>query len=119
MKVLPIAMHSVITVSVETIFTMKTTSEQRANIIFLHQEGISMREIAKRVKCTRNGVSDVIKRFRETGSTDDKLRSGRPRKSTHRETTESQAQSSPESGETLMPLKYTHRLLEDDSLRQV
>ena len=72
MKALPIAMHSVIRVSVETIFTMKMTSEQRANIIFLHQEGISMREIAKRV----NGVSGVMKRFRETGSTYDKLRSG-------------------------------------------
>ena len=47
MEVLPIAMHSVIGVSVETIFTIKTTSEQRANILFLHQEEISMREIAK------------------------------------------------------------------------
>ena len=35
------------------------------------------------------------------------------------QTAETQAQSSPESGETLMPLKYTQRLLEDDSLRQV
>ena len=61
MTVLPIAMRSVITVSVETIFTMKTTSEQRASIIFLHQEGISMCEIAKRVKCSKNGVSGVIK----------------------------------------------------------
>ena len=76
MKALPIAMHSVIRVFVETIFTMKMTSEQRANIIFLHQEGISMRGIAQRVKCSRNGVSGVIKRFRETGSTYDKLRSG-------------------------------------------
>ena len=53
MTVLPIATHSLITVSVETIFTMKTTSEQRASIIFLHQEGISMRKIAKRVKCPK------------------------------------------------------------------
>ena len=130
MEVLPIAMHSVIGVSVETIFTIKTTSEQRANILFLHQEEISMREIAKRVKCLRNGVSGVIKRFRETGSTDDKLRSGRLRKKALVEridpwcgylyyTVESQALSSPKSGEILMPLKYTHRRLEDDSLRQV
>ena len=64
---------------------MKTTEAQRSNIIFLHQEGISMREIAKRVGCSRKGVSGVIQRFQETGNTNDKPRSGRPRKSSSRE----------------------------------
>lgn len=44
-----------------------------------------MREIAKRVGCSRNGVSGVIQRYNETGSMKDKPRSGRPRKSTPRE----------------------------------
>uniref|UniRef100_A0A8C6XBH6 Tc1-like transposase DDE domain-containing protein n=1 Tax=Naja naja TaxID=35670 RepID=A0A8C6XBH6_NAJNA len=59
-----------------------TSTEQQHHIIVLHEEGYSCTEIAKRVKCHSTTVSRVVEKYQITGSVDDRLRSGRPRKST-------------------------------------
>jgi transposase len=61
------------------------STSQRNIIIFLHGEGKSVRDIAKKVKCSRNAVHTTIKRQRETGSTEERKKSGRRRVSTQRD----------------------------------
>uniref|UniRef100_A0A8C6XLX5 Tc1-like transposase DDE domain-containing protein n=1 Tax=Naja naja TaxID=35670 RepID=A0A8C6XLX5_NAJNA len=56
------------------------STEQQHRIILLHEEGYSCTEIAKRMKCHRTTVSRVVEKYQITGSVDDGLCSGRPRK---------------------------------------
>ena len=51
-------------------------SSQRITIKVLHGEGYSTTAIASKVKCSQGAVSA---RLKETGSTDDNKRSGRPK----------------------------------------
>lgn len=51
----------------------------------LHEEGYSSPKIAKRVGCNQSTVIRIIKKLQETGSTADRHRTGRPKKTTQRQ----------------------------------
>lgn len=51
----------------------------------LLQAGTSAAAVSRRLGCHERTIHRLQARFRETGSTDDKARSGRPRKTTPRE----------------------------------
>ena len=53
--------------------------EQRVHIVLLG-EGVSERKIAERMKISKNGVHNTIKRFKETGQCCNLPRPGQPRK---------------------------------------
>ena len=55
------------------------TKEQRITTKVLHGEGYSTTAIASKVKCSQGAVSKTLARLKETGSTDDRKRSGRPK----------------------------------------
>src|SRR5215472_3422885 len=59
--------------------------ETRYKIIFFLEQGFSCTAIAKRVGCSHSAVIKIGKKYKETGSVQDKARSGRPRKSTSRQ----------------------------------
>ena len=61
------------------------TDHQRSGVIHLSGEGLSTREIASRLGVSHSSASRIIKKFRETGSTSDRRRSGRPRATTSRD----------------------------------
>lgn len=52
----------------------------REKIITLHDSGLSYREIGKQLNLNFSSVRYVIKKKKETGTTTNKLRTGRPRK---------------------------------------
>jgi len=58
---------------------------ERIKIAVLHQEGYSTVAIAKRIKHSHSSGSRTLRRLKETGSVDDKKRTGRPRTTTPRE----------------------------------
>ncbi|KAL7850445.1 hypothetical protein SRHO_G00197940 [Serrasalmus rhombeus] len=53
--------------------------EKRESIIKLRKEGQSLRKIAKTLQVSVNAVSKTIKRVEETGTHEDRARSGRPK----------------------------------------
>jgi len=55
------------------------TESQKGAILYGHQLGHSCRKIAETVGCGPSAVSACIRRYKTTGSTDTKPRSGRPR----------------------------------------
>ncbi|XP_058810201.1 uncharacterized protein LOC131675290 [Phymastichus coffea] len=59
--------------------------EKRGAVLALHNEGISYREIAKKLKISLKGVHSTIKRFEDTGNHHDRPRTGRPKVTTSRE----------------------------------
>ena len=61
------------------------TLEKRALIVAFRQVGLSIREIAKKIKVPRSTVFDTIKRFSETKSNIDRKRSGRSKITTNAE----------------------------------
>lgn len=61
------------------------SSEVRSAIVVLHNEGKSEREIASQLKLSKTCVHSTITRYRETGSFQDRPRSGRPRATTSSE----------------------------------
>ena len=60
------------------------TKEQRITIKVLHGEGYSTNAIASKVKCNQGAVSKTLARLKETGSTDNRKRSDRPKFSSSR-----------------------------------
>ena len=60
------------------------TSRKRAIIVALHDQGLSIREIASKGYGKKSGIAGVIKRYVTTGHTAPKKRSGRPRISSGR-----------------------------------
>ncbi|XP_065645558.1 uncharacterized protein LOC136076026 [Hydra vulgaris] len=60
---------------------MKVTKDHRVSIEHLFFSGCTGAEIAKRLKIPRRTVYNNCERLKETGSTQDKPRSGRPPKS--------------------------------------
>ena len=58
---------------------------ERAQIVILHKEGLSEREITKRISRSKTAVHQAIMRFKNFGSYKDKKRSGRSRKTTPRD----------------------------------
>ncbi|XP_053302250.1 uncharacterized protein LOC128461377 [Pleuronectes platessa] len=59
--------------------------ETRQTILVLRNEGCSMRAIAKKLKMSYNGVYYTLQRTAQTGSTQSRKRSGRPRCTTQQE----------------------------------
>uniref|UniRef100_A0A914EA38 Transposase n=1 Tax=Acrobeloides nanus TaxID=290746 RepID=A0A914EA38_9BILA len=57
------------------------SKKKREAIVALHAEGCTTKDIEKLLKVPIRTVQNVLKRYRETGSTDDRHRSGRPRTS--------------------------------------
>jgi len=53
--------------------------EKRAAVTALHNDGRSVRYIAKKLNIPRSTVSDAITRFQRTGYNKDKAHTGRPR----------------------------------------
>lgn len=65
--------------------TCQIPYELRIKIITLREEGYSIRQISKKLKFSVSGVAKTIHRYRDTGSYDDRPRSGAPRKTSQRE----------------------------------
>ena len=61
------------------------SSQTRQSILVLRNEGYSMREIAKTLKISYNGVYYSLQRTAQTGSNQNRKRSGRPRCTTKQE----------------------------------
>ena len=61
------------------------SSETRQSILVLRNEGYSLREIAKKLKISYNGVYYSLQRTAQTGSNQSRKRSGRPRCTTEQE----------------------------------
>lgn len=59
--------------------------ENRIRVVVLAEEGYSSRQIAMKVGVDHSTVLRIIKKFKETGETKDKARTGRPRKTTERD----------------------------------
>ena len=60
---------------------------QRAQIVLLHDEGYSERQISLRMSCSKAAVNIAMRKFEHGGQYSDKKRSGRPRKTTRRDIT--------------------------------
>ena len=58
----------------------KVSMHNRSKIITLYQEGYSERQIAVKAKASKTAVHSILKKIQETGSVEDKKRTGRPRK---------------------------------------
>ncbi|CAK9818710.1 Transposable element Tcb1 transposase [Anthophora quadrimaculata] len=58
----------------------KISVADRHRIIIYYQDGLSQREIARKCKFSRTAIQNIIKKFNETGSVEDKKRCGRPKK---------------------------------------
>lgn len=61
------------------------SAEQRLRIKFLSEQGMSQVKIAREVKCSRCAVQYTLKRFKETGSHQNRFKSGRKHLITPRE----------------------------------
>ena len=60
------------------------TEIQRAQIVILHEEGVSERQIAARLNVSKTGVHQAITKYVSEGIFCDTKRSGRPRKTSIR-----------------------------------
>lgn len=58
---------------------------ERAKIVTLHEEGYSERQISKRLAHSKTAVHEAIKKFQNYGMYSDKVRTGRPRKTSKRD----------------------------------
>ena len=56
---------------------------ERQKVILLHEEGYSQRHISSKTGYSKTAVTEIIKKFRETGSLKDRKKSGRPTKRTN------------------------------------
>ena len=60
-------------------------TEQCVKIQLLQEEGKTMKKIAEKLKISSNGVRCILQRLKETGTVQDKKRSGTPRKTSPRQ----------------------------------
>lgn len=63
----------------------EVTPRKRAILIQYSKDGLKQRDICKKLKLSESVVSRIIKKYRTTGSSSPRKRSGRPRVSTKRE----------------------------------
>lgn len=63
----------------------KSRLELRAQVVLLHEEGYSYREIAKKLNIPCSTGYYIVKKYNETGSNYDRTKSGRPTKTTRKE----------------------------------
>ena len=61
------------------------TEVQRAQIVILHKEGVSDRQIAARLSVSKTGVHQAITKHVSEGIFCDRKRSGKPRKTSIRD----------------------------------
>jgi len=59
--------------------------DQRVKVVVLHEEGYSSTAIARKVGCTQSAVIKILQKQQQTGSTVDRQRCGRPKKSNARQ----------------------------------
>lgn len=64
---------------------LRISMVNRGKIVALHEELYSQREIAIRVGCSSSAVGEIIKKYRETGSVEDRKIPGRHRKTSARQ----------------------------------
>lgn len=57
----------------------RLSHDQRIGIATLHREGVGIQELARRYGVHRSNIYRLCRRLEDTGSTDDRRRSGRPR----------------------------------------
>jgi transposase len=60
----------------------KNSYEERLEIVFKAEQGLSHRQIAREMKIHRNSVNGIVKKHQESGTVEDRERSGRPKIST-------------------------------------
>ena len=60
----------------------KISKEKREEVICLLKRGNTLRQIASIIKCHHSTVSNIKNKFSKTGSVEDLVKTGRPRKST-------------------------------------
>ena len=53
---------------------------ERQKVFVLHEEGYSQRQISSKIGYSKTAVTEIIKKFRETGSLEDRKKSGSPPK---------------------------------------
>lgn len=59
--------------------TRELSVSERSQIVILHKQGLSQVEISKIMKCSRKAVQNAINRFSETGSYENRPKTGRKR----------------------------------------
>lgn len=57
--------------------------QKRSEIITLHNENYSVRQISEKVRIPKSSVNNIIRQFAESGSLEDRNRPGSSRKTTH------------------------------------
>ena len=65
--------------------TRNYTEAESIRIQVLHEEGLSCRQIARRVRKSPTGVAALLQKLRQTGNMRDRRRTGRPRVNTARD----------------------------------
>ena len=63
----------------------RLTAEQRQLALGMLEVGIRQDHVARHLGCTQGTISNLVRRFRQSGSVDDRSRSGRPRVTTVRQ----------------------------------
>ena len=63
------------------------TKVERAQIVVLHKNGISQRQINKELSIGKSSIQKAIAKFKTAGIYGNRKKSGRPRKTTSREDT--------------------------------
>ena len=63
----------------------KIDSSTKLKIVKLRQENLTMQQIADKVKCSKSVICKILKRYNDTGSSNNKKKPGRPRKTTVRQ----------------------------------
>jgi transposase len=64
---------------------VKISLEKRYRIVFLKEQGHSASSIGKMMKVSRHSVSEIVQKHKETGTVNDRVRSGRPAMTSQRE----------------------------------
>lgn len=64
--------------------TKELTVAERAQIVLLSTQGCTQSEIARRMKCSRCAVQTTLKRYKETGTYENRAKSGRKRRTSYR-----------------------------------
>ncbi|XP_047122998.1 paired box protein Pax-2a-like [Hydra vulgaris] len=64
--------------------TYELTTEKRAQIVILREQGLTLTSIASRFNVTHSCIIKTLKRYHDTGNLKSKARAGRPKVTTQR-----------------------------------
>jgi len=67
-------------------YRKELSTDTKEAIISLYNSGIKQSEISRRLSIPKTTISDILKRFKQRGSVENKSRNGTPRKLTDRDT---------------------------------